>query len=40
MHLQYVFIPGFSGWGSYDERYKKTPYWGMRGGDLIAWLRS
>ena len=38
--LQYVFVHGLSGWGSYDERYRKMPYWGMRGGDLMVYLRS
>ena len=36
----YVFVHGLSGWGSYDEAYKRMPYWGMRGGDLIAFLRE
>lgn len=40
MELQFVFVHGFGGWGSYDKRYQRIPYWGMRGGDLIAWLRS
>ncbi len=39
-NLTYVFVHGLSGWGSYDESYKKMPYWGMRGGDLIAYLRE
>ncbi len=38
--LQYIFVHGLSGWGSYDERYEKTPYWGMHGGDLMVWLRE
>ena len=38
--LQYIFVHGLSGWGSYDARYSKMPYWGMRGGDLMAWLRT
>ncbi len=37
---QYIFVHGLSGWGSYDEQYRKTPYWGMRGGDLIPFLRE
>ena len=36
----FVFVHGLSGWGSYDEAYRKMPYWGMRGGDLIAFLRE
>ncbi len=38
--LKYIFVHGLSGWGSYDEKYRKTPYWGMKGGDLIAFLRE
>lgn len=33
-NLRYIFVHGLSGWGSYDEKYKNTPYWGMRSGDL------
>ena len=40
MKLKYVFIHGTAGWGSYDERYEKMPYWGMRGGDLISYLNE
>ena len=36
--LKYVFVHGLSGWGSYDRQNRLMPYWGMRGGDLIAWL--
>ncbi|MBQ1325321.1 MAG: hypothetical protein IIY52_04815 [Solobacterium sp.] len=38
--LQYIFVHGLSGWGSYDDRYRRMPYWGMRGGDLMEWLRT
>ena len=38
--LEYIFVHGLSGWGSYDEQYIKMPYWGMRGGDLIPYLRN
>ena len=38
--LQFVFVHGLSGWGSYDDNYRKMPYWGMRGGDLMVYLRS
>lgn len=24
-----VFIHGYSGWGQYDEKYEKLPYWGL-----------
>ncbi len=40
MNLQYVFVHGYAGWGSYDARYQKMPYWGMRGGDLISRLQK
>ena len=38
--LTYVFVHGLSGWGSYDPAYRRLPYWGMRGGDLMAYLRE
>lgn len=38
--LQFVFVHGLSGWGSYDKTYRRMPYWGMRGGDLMAFLRE
>lgn len=38
--LTFVFVHGLSGWGSYDKQYQRMPYWGMRGGDLITWLRA
>jgi len=38
--MSFVFVHGFQGWGSYDKRYRKMPYWGMRCGDLIAWLNG
>lgn len=36
----YIFVHGLSGWGSYDAIYRRMPYWGMRGGDLLAFLRQ
>ena len=39
-NLQYIFVHGLSGWGSYDEAYRRMPYWGMRGGDLMAYLNA
>jgi triacylglycerol esterase/lipase EstA (alpha/beta hydrolase family) len=39
-NLKYIFVHGLSGWGSYDENYKRMPYWGMRNGDLITQLRK
>ncbi len=38
--LTFVFVHGLSGWGSYDDINRKMPYWGMRGGDLIAFLQQ
>ncbi|MBO7364522.1 MAG: hypothetical protein J6U26_04230 [Lachnospiraceae bacterium] len=38
--LTYIFVHGLCGWGSYDPAYRRMPYWGMRGGDLVAWLRT
>ncbi|MBQ7601296.1 MAG: hypothetical protein IJU49_03930 [Lachnospiraceae bacterium] len=38
--LQFIFVHGLSGWGSYDKAYRKIPYWGMRGGDLIRFLQE
>lgn len=38
--LTYIFVHGLSGWGSYDAAYRWIPYWGMRCGDLIAFLRE
>ena len=37
---KYIFVHGLAGWGSYDEKYAKKPYWGMRNGDLIQYLRD
>ncbi len=39
-NLSYIFVHGLAGWGSYDEQYKRLPYWGMRGGDLMVYLRN
>ena len=38
--LTFVFVHGLSGWGSYDDANRRMPYWGMRGGDLMAYLRQ
>lgn len=38
--MQYIFVHGLSGWGSYDKTYRRMPYWGMLGGDLIQYLRK
>ncbi len=38
--LKFIFVHGLSGWGSYDRQNRLMPYWGMRGGDLIAWLNG
>ena len=37
---EYIFVHGLSGWGSYDKTYRRMPYWGMLGGDLMKYLRS
>lgn len=39
-NVKYIFVHGLSGWGSYDEKYKEKPYWGMKNGDLITFLRE
>lgn len=39
-NYKYVFVHGLSGWGSYDAVYKLMPYWGMFGGDLMAYLND
>ena len=36
----YIFVHGLSGWGSYDAACRRMPYWGMRGGDLMEYLRG
>ncbi len=36
--IRYVFVHGLSGWGSYDERNRRFPYWGTRSGDLTEYL--
>ena len=38
--LRFIFVHGLSGWGRYDAAYRRMPYWGMRGGDLMAFLRE
>ena len=38
--LKFVFVHWLSGWGSYDKTYSRMPYWGMRTGDLISYLRE
>ena len=39
-NLSFIFVHDLSGWGSYDKSYKRMPYWGMRGGDLMVFLRE
>ncbi len=39
-NYKYVFVHGLSGWGSYDFQNKFLKYWGMRGGDLMAYLND
>ena len=36
--LQYIFVHGLSGWGSYDKVNRYIPYWGTRNGDLMDYL--
>ncbi len=36
----FVFVHGLSGWGSYDKQNERLPYWGMFGGDLMAYLND
>lgn len=38
-NYRYVFVHGLCGWGHYDKRNKSMPYWGMRGGSLMDYLR-
>ena len=38
--MEYIFVHGLSGWGSYDETYRRMPYWGMFGGDLMEYLHG
>ena len=38
MKKKYIFVHGLSGWGTYDKAYKRMPYWGMRGGDLVGYF--
>ena len=33
--LQYIFVHGLSGWGSYDKVNRFFPYWGTRNGYLM-----
>ena len=30
--MQYIFVHGLSGWGSYDAAYRRMPYWGIAAG--------
>lgn len=39
-NYKFVFVHGLSGWGSYDSVNKIMPYWGMFGGDLMAYLND
>ncbi len=38
--IRYIFVHGLSGWGSYDQTYKRMPYWGMLGGNLVGYLNQ
>ena len=35
-----VFCHGLNGYGQYDEKYKKKPYWGGKSGDVVAEWRE
>lgn len=36
--IEYVYVHGLSGWGSYDLTYEFLPYWGLFGGDLMRYM--
>ncbi|MBR1704880.1 MAG: hypothetical protein IJ720_05900 [Clostridia bacterium] len=36
----WVFCHGLSGWGSYDDQYKRLPYWGMFNGNALDALND
>ena len=38
--IEFIFVHGLAGWGSYEKTYRRMPYLGLRGGDLIAFLRK
>ncbi|MBP3824644.1 MAG: hypothetical protein ILA11_02830 [Butyrivibrio sp.] len=38
--LKFIFVHGFSGWGSYDTQYEYFPYWGTSHGDIIRYLNE
>ena len=38
-NYKYVFVHGLCGWGHYDKMNKSMPYWGMRGGSLMDYLK-
>lgn len=40
MNLQFIFVHGLSGWGSYDKVNKYLPYWGTFKGNLIQFLNK
>lgn len=35
-----VFVAGYAGWGQYDKMNESFQYWGMRNGDLVAYLNT
>ena len=37
--MDYIFVHGLSGWGSYDRANRTVPYWGLMTGDLMKYLR-
>ena len=36
--MEYIFVHGLNGWGSYDKTNRRMPYWGMMSGDLLKYL--
>ena len=38
--VTYVFCHGLNGYGQYDKRYEKKPYWGRASGDVVSAFRS
>ncbi|MBP5733339.1 MAG: hypothetical protein J6W66_05895 [Lachnospiraceae bacterium] len=38
--IQYIFVHGLSGWGSYDFQNEFLPYWGLTGGSVIRYLNN
>lgn len=39
-NYSFVFVHGLSGWGHYDFQNKIIPYWGMKNGSLMKYLKK